>query len=364
MKNKNAVNLVSAGVSLTRSFPAGEISINAVRHRYSLPLLRRDEAYNLHAIRGRDWMNTSVDYGLTRRNYHFFGEVAVDRTMTPALLAGMVASLNSKLDLALLYRHIGKEYQSLYGNAFTESTLPTNETGCYTAVSFRPSQPLRFDAYGDWFSFAWVKYRVDAPVAGSQYFFQVWFKPSRNVEMYSRVRFRNKPLNTAEEKRIDYPDLHSSINWRTHVDFTVSRQLTLRSRMEYCTFSPVASPLRETGYLFFTDVMCKPDAKKYSGNVRLMYFETDSYNTRIYAYESDLLYASSTLPFFHSGVRCYVNGRTRIRFSRQAKLDLHLSAKAGYTIYGDRSSLSNDQDAPEKKSNMDLKIQLFISSHT
>ena len=53
----------------------------------------------------------------------------------------------------------------------------------------------------------------------------------------------------------------------------------------------------ENGFLIYTDVLYKPMFKAFSGNIRLQYFETDGYNSPLYAFESDVLYGYS-IPVF------------------------------------------------------------------
>ena len=74
----------------------------------------------------------------------------------------------------MVYRNIEKTYQALYGNAFTESTFPTNEKGLFTGISIKPAAFLKLDAYADIFSFPWLRYRVDAPSNGSEYLLQTY----------------------------------------------------------------------------------------------------------------------------------------------------------------------------------------------
>jgi hypothetical protein len=47
--------------------------------------------------------------------------------------------------------------------------------------------------------------------------------------------------------------------------------------------------------------------KPYSLNGRLAYFKTDSYNSRLYAYESDVLYSFSVPALYGDGMRSYLN---------------------------------------------------------
>jgi hypothetical protein len=63
----------------------------------------------------------------------------------------------------------------------------------------------------------------------------------------------------------------------------------------------------ENGFLIFLDGVYKPVLKKYSANLRLQYFETDGYNSRIYAYENDVLYYYAIPVFFNKGYRYYLN---------------------------------------------------------
>ena len=42
---------------------------------------------------------------------------------------GVFISVDPKVDIAVLHRIIQKEYQTLFGNSFTENVLPVNETG-------------------------------------------------------------------------------------------------------------------------------------------------------------------------------------------------------------------------------------------
>ena len=63
----------------------------------------------------------------------------------------------------------------------------------------------------------------------------------------------------------------------------------------------------QKGFLAFSDCIVKPMMKRYSGGIRLQYFETDDYNSRIYAYENDLLYSFSIPVFYDKGFRYYLN---------------------------------------------------------
>jgi len=56
----------------------------------------------------------------------------------------------------------------------------------------------------------------------------------------------------------------------------------------------------------------KPAGKRFSVNGRLAYFSTDGYNSRLYAYENDLLYSFSIPALYGKGIRTYLNFRQAI----------------------------------------------------
>jgi hypothetical protein len=356
LANKNNASVISYGASIKYLAEGGHLAVNGIRYLYSTPLLKRDEPYNFFMIKGRQWSNYSADYSYTYRNIHFFGEVAVAQNQSLGVINGMMATLHSSFDIAIVHRNISEKYQSLYGNAFTENTAPANEKGIYMGVSIKPHVNWRIDGYCDVFRFPWLKYRVDAPAGGRQQFVQVTWKPNRLVEVYSRFRLKIKPLNTDTEHG-NFPEHRVLKNWRTHVSFQVSRTILLRSRLEVCWFRQPEVVEPETGYLIYGDVVYKPTGRWYSASFRLQFFETDSYDTRLYAYENDVLFASSTPAFSGTGMRSYINLRGKLRSRVFKHVAVDFGMKTGILYYPIESQLN----ATTKRLTESVRLQLFLS---
>lgn len=332
LHDRHTVRHRLVGANIKYSFPRWQTGMNFVSHHYSHPVKKNGDPYNIYAIQGSTWLNLSLDFSGTYRNFHFFGEWAADRHRNFALVSGLIASLDKRVDWSLHIRKIDPGYQSIFGNAFTESSLPQNETGVYTGFTIRPISGWAIDTYADIFYFRWLKYRSDAPASGSQYFFQVTWKPSRNTELYSRVRYRSKPVNTVDPVRVDYPEEARSINWRSHLNHSLSRSICIRKRAEFCTYRQGMAG-RAYGYLLYFDLLFKPVRRSYSFNTRLLFFESENYDTRIYAYENDLPFISSTPSFFGSGLRWYSNVKCRIRFKFLKNSNLVIAGKVGTTLF-------------------------------
>jgi hypothetical protein len=359
--DKNKASLIAWGGSIKWKTTRGQVSVNVAKYHYSLPLLKSNQPYNLYSIKGRDWLNYSIDYSFTRRNLHSFGEVAADARNNTALVAGLLASVNAVADVAIVFRHLSEKYQSIYGNAFTANTLPSNENGFYAGVSIRPDYRWKIDGYIDLFSFPWLKYRVDAPSTGAQYLLQVTWKPSKLVEVYTRYRLRLKPLNVTDEEKSDFPDQRFIRNWRTQVAMQVSQTILLRTRAETSSFIISKDLPPEEGYLFYADFLYKPMGKPFSGNFRIARFETGGYDSRIYAYENDLLYVGSTPSFFDKGTRCYLNLAAKPQIRRPGNLQIIISLKLATTFYMGKNEIGSGSSTIHGNRRSDLRFQLLLA---
>ena len=331
-----------------------QIGLNGVYYRFSLPLQKRNEPYNLYSISGNNWANISVDYSYTYKNMHFFGEAALDKNFNKAFVNGILISADPKVDISFLHRSINTAYQSVNGNAFTENVSPTNENGFYAGVSIRPVAALRLDAYADVFRFPWLKFRADAPGKGTDFLVQLTYTPTKQVELYARYRNETKQANqtgnsTVTNFLVELPRQ----NFRLHINYKISHSLVLRNRAELLWYDKKGENA-ESGFLAYADVLYKPVLARYSAIVRLQYFETDGYNSRVYAYENDVLYSYSIPAFFDKGLRYYCTAG--YDFTDKLSFWLRLSQ----SVYRDKTVIGSGPDAIKGPKKTEVKIQLRL----
>jgi hypothetical protein len=328
-----------------------QMGINAVQYRFNLPLVKSDEPYNTYALKGRVFSNLSFDYSYTLKNCHFFGELAVNDHLDKALLQGLLIAVSGNVEMSFLYRNISRSYQALNANAFTEYAIPSNEKGLYMGITVRPNSLWTFSAYADVFSFPWLKYRVDKPSAGTDLLIQADYKPGRQLEIYSRYHAENKPLNYNPEYQVLSPVVPiSKQDWRTEFIYKPNRIFTLRNRTEMIWFDARGS-LAEQGFLVNFDLLYNPVLKPFSGNLRLQYFETEGYNSRIYAYENDVLYNFSIPVFYDKGYRYYIN------FHYNINRKLSLWTRWSQTLYSGKSLIGSGLDEISGSKKSEIKVQ-------
>jgi hypothetical protein len=349
--DRSKLTQVSYGGNLTYKKTNWHMGVNAVSHQFSAPVQKRDEPYNLYAIAGSNWFNTSIDYSYTYKNIHFFGEAAIDKNMDKAFINGLLVSVDPRVDISLLHRNIDAGYQAINGNAFTENTFPTNERGLFTGVVIRPFNGWRLDAYADIFRFPWLKFQVDAPSRGTDYLAQLTYTPNKQVEIYTRFRSEAKQANQiGNTTSTNFLVFLPRKSWRTQLTYKLNQLVTIRNRGEVLWFDD-KGPNQEQGFLAYTDFIYKPLMGFFSGVLRLQYFETTGYNSRIYAYENDVLYGYSIPAFFDKGFRYYVTAN--YDFNKKLSVWLRLSR----TSYINKNAIGSGLDEINKPHRTEAKLQ-------
>lgn len=353
--DKNIQRQIAFGANTKFVFKNLNVSFNAVKYQFRVPISKQQEPYNLYAISGRQLGNYSFDYGYTFKNFHLFGEAAINNKKFPAFINGILVSVANTVDVSMLYRNISKGYQSLYANAFTEGSYPNNEKGLFTGITVRLSPAWRVDAYADVFQFPWLKYRVNAPSSGKEYLAQLTYWPIRQLEIYSRFRFESKAINMGGDTLVlKGITAIPKQNWRSQVNFKISKAITLRNRLELVWYDG-KGPQQSEGFLFYADFLYKPMLRPYAGSIRLQYFETDDYNSRIYAYENDVLYSYAIPVVYGKGYRMYLN------LNYDVSKNCTIWLRFAHTRYPERLSIGSGLDEIRGNKKTDLTFQVLLN---
>jgi len=324
LAQRNSFRQSMAGLSVRYQRGSLQVGLNAVAAAFSTPVHRNPEPYNRFAMQGRTWVNYSTDYSYTAGNLHVFGEIAACSGTALAQLHGLLITADKSVDVALLVRLLSPDYQSIFGNAFTENTLPSNEQGIYTGILVRPSAAWKLSAYADIFRFPWLRYRSDSPGGGTDFLLQVTYTPRRNAECTFRLHIEQKQQN-GEGSLLHSQEMVVRKGMRLHLVHPFSKSLTLRSRCELSVYKR-PDQLPETGLLLFTELLYKPMLSPLSLTGRLQFVSTQGYDARIYAYENDLPYKYSIPAAAGEFFRCYVLATVKMNRA------LRLSAKLGCAI--------------------------------
>jgi hypothetical protein len=278
------------------------IGFTALYEKYQYPFSPGDQLYEKFYLRGRDNFNIGTDYHWINGKFHFFGEAAFSKSGGFAVTNGMEVRLHDQLSATFLYRHFDKNYQATWANAFAAEDKANNETGWYAGIRLLPVSGIGISAYTDGFYWPWIKYTTAAPVRGFDYSLKCDIRLNRRLTGYIRYKNRSR-IDKSTDGNLYVNRVEQSANLRFHTKYDINSQYSLGWRLEW---SRTENPQSETGFLCFQDFAWTCRKFPVSTVFRASWFHTSSYNSKIFAYENDLLYAFSTIAFFGKGFRAYV----------------------------------------------------------
>lgn len=366
LEDRNQLGITSFGGDVKYVSDRGHVAINGVSYSFSIPIQKSNQPYNMFAIKGKTWANYSFDYSFTLKNVHSFGEFAIDQNKNIAFVSGMLASLDAHIDVAFVFRKITASYQAMFANAFTQHMNPTNESGLYSGISIKPSSYWKIDSYIDIFRFPWLSFNIDAPSYGKEIVCKVSWQPNKQVEIYSSLKYIDKPIGISNDNFIT-KSISSGIqrSWRMNFSFQASKQLSLQGRVECTRVKNANLNFPSDGWIGYTDVSFKPSRSKVSGNLRFAWFETQDYESRLFAYENDVQYSFSVSQLYGSGCRYYVNlklaeSKKVGKKNKEKKVRSTASIKWSQTFYVNRSSIGSGLDEIDGTHRSDIRIQLLL----
>lgn len=333
-------------------FSAG---IAVVNQHYNKSLIKDSIPYNIYNFRGQNTTTISGDYNWVFRNINFFGEVSYSSHSNAfANLHGIMAFLDPRVSLSIIYRNYSKGYYSFYNNGFSEGSNTQNERGLFAGIKIKFAPSWTFNSYFDIFQFPWLKYQVDAPSKGYEFLAQQEYKPNKVFSMYARFRQQVRPKNSRNtDGTITEIEDVTQRNYRLNLSYKVLESLTLKSRIEYVTINRQSNN-PEDGIIFTQDILFAP--KKFPIDVTLRYalFDTDSYDSRIYNFENNALYVFSIPAYYYQGSRAYA----LIRYTFLKHVDLWV--KYGVFLYSNKTLLSSGAEEIKGSRKSDITIQLRV----
>ncbi|MBC7567305.1 MAG: helix-hairpin-helix domain-containing protein [Pedobacter sp.] len=351
LKNQNSLGQLVFGGALQYLSDNLNLGLVSYQSTYDQNFITGSSAYNKYAFTGKNLLNTGFHYNYTFKNIYSYGEVAYSVNGGWAIINGLLASLSPKFSVVLLHRNYDRDYSNFFSNAVGENTDVRNEKGTYAGLNFTPSKRFVYSVYFDYFKFPWLKFRVDSASKGYELLAQGVYIPKKTLKILFRLKREVKQQNpdasdkTQELRNVLKGSVRLAIDWR------LNKSIDLQQRIEISIYKK-GNVTQEVGKLIYSDFNYHLPSSKVSGNLRIAYFDTPSYNSRIYAYEDDVLYGSSFGAYADKGFKCYSN----IRYRVTQQIDLW--ARYAVIVYQGKESISSGLDEIKGIKKSDVKVQL------
>lgn len=348
--DRNALNAQTAGANLRFTHKRFSAGLNGAYLKYGAVVEPSDQLSNLYNFRGNENYNLSTDLLWIFNRINLFGEAAISQSGGAAVLAGFESQPANEVSISVVYRDYAADFQTINGTAFSDSDGNKNERGIYTGISLLPIRHVKVAAYVDAYQSHWLKYTSNAPIHGVDYLLQTDYSPLRNLSMYVRFKTETNAEKSSIESPIKEDENQSITRLRYNISWDISDQLGLRFRTEWSQYKKTGSP--EEGLLLLADLVTKP-ITKLSASARVAWFNTDSYNSRIYTYENDVPLYFYIPAFYSNGMRYYLN------VSYEILKNLKVYLKVAQTKYFDDTITIGSGDTEiDGKHRTDFKIHL------
>lgn len=336
MEKKNNTREEVTGMNIHYSNNRFQIGINGLYYRYNRmynPVLHDYNTYYL-----RDSMNTngSIDYSYRFYRLVLAGETAISQNGAAATIHAIEwkPATPHIESVSLLYRNYSKAYQASYANAFSESSHIQNEEGLYIGSTLYPFPCTSLTMFIDIARFPWLRYNINKPSSAVDFYAMTSYSFSKNSLFDIRYKIKRKEKNTT------YPDntTTSVLPYMTHkirlrYTGTFKNGWNMRTTVDVNRYQTKYFP-KEYGYILAQNIGYSGD-NKISGDFFVGYFHTDTYNTRVYSYERNILNTFYMPSFYGKGIRITLSARYAIL------RNVILSVKGGVTRYSDRDTLGS-----------------------
>lgn len=351
IRNKNSTEQIVYGGVL--QYRTNALSLGAIGYHTSFnnAFVTGSGLYRNFNFTGKELTNVGANYSYTFKNMYFFGEIGKSLDAGLAYVNGALVSLSATVSAVVLHRNYQKNYHNFFNQATAEASEAFNEKGFYAGLNINPSRAWSIQIYGDYFKFPWLKFRVDAPSDGYEFLGQVTYTPNKTFRAILRYKSEVKQQNTDLTVPFNYLDDVKRETYRAEVKWALNRFFGFQNRLEIAQYKKGAANA-EFGYLFYQDINYSPLSSRFSGNLRVAYFNTASYNSRIYAYEDDVLYNFTFGLYNGKGIRTYAN----LKYRLAKRLDLW----ARYALYNYENVETVGSSLDEIKGSQKSEVRLQL----
>ena len=317
---------------------------------FDVDVARKITPYNQFAFGGRTQQNAGAYVNYNFQNVSFFSELAYSLTKGKALTAGLLLGVSTKLDIALLYRHFGRNFYSFYSNAFAENSTTQNEKGFYWGWKYKINQKWGFTGYVDLFEFPWLRYRGYAPSYGHEWLVRLSYQPSRKVLMFVQAREESRERNTGENKITFLTGQGRKLNYWISLEYGLRQKLRMKTRAQFSTFN--FNGRTSHGMVLLQDI--NADLGKFKVTARYAITDTDDYDNRQYVYENDVWLAYS-MPAY-SGVATRKMLMVEYKVNRVVTIWLRFASSR----FPDEEKIGSGVDAINTNIKNDVKFQVRL----
>jgi hypothetical protein len=299
LRRRNTLGEKVVGGKLEYMFDATKtVSLNIMNVDYS-----NDLTQTLFDLEGRKSLSAgSLSWEIPFSGIVTFGEAATNDAERFSKVFGAVVSISESFAVSYHFRTFVKGYTSPFAHPFAErDNIGDGEIGNYVGMEIKRKN-IVINSFVDQFYLPSTTNGFG--LAGRDMLLAVHNSVSRQLDFNFHVRNKTKSqtgIHFTDDERIQ-------TNYRASYKFKISPRFSISQRFEFVKISYFPSRYNEDGFLTFVEGTFKNMSKSMTIKSRIIFFDTRSYDSRLYQYESDVAGNFSNPPIYGKGVRWYLIG--------------------------------------------------------
>ena len=337
-----------------------QLSATAIATHLAIPLMPKHDTkgtlYRYYNAHGQDFFVGSLAYAYHYKSISLSGEAAFsadEGQNGTATLNALRWRMDGNNTLSVIGRYYGAKFISLNGNSFGENSAVQNEEGVFIGWMSKPIRSTTIEAYIDAMHFPWLKSQVSGSSYGFEGMAQATYSPNKQWNAMIRYRIKSKQRDFTNEQNGNTVLRYKTYqNLKLQLNCYLSHDLTLRTSATG-TISSFGTNPNEYGFAISENLRWQNPNTKLRLDLGITYFDTDSYDVRVYNYEPSLLYTFSSTSYYYHGIRTTLLASIPI-----VKHSLFVNTKFGFTRYFNRKTIGSGLDLINADHKEDLQVQV------
>jgi hypothetical protein len=257
---------------------------------------------NIADFAGDRLLNMAADFKAGTGPLLFFAEAAASLPGSWAATGGIRARPSDRVTFNILARHFSPGYHAFHSGAFCASSAASNETGLAASLHLEIARNLFVSAGADHYRIPWLRYRSSSPAPGYRTEVKCEYLPRNDLSL--RLTFTSAAREYDLENKSGISPSETSTRRLLAFTFSCSpaENIGLTTRVSASQITPSG----EKGFLLCQDISYSLHAVPLRLWFRYALCSSGGYDSRLYAWENDLLHSFSVPAMYGECSRAFV----------------------------------------------------------
>jgi len=323
--------------------------------QFDASIVKSNRPYKKFGFNGTTNLTGGISSTLWFPKVHIFNETSVCRNKAVAMITGLEMMPAPGSSISIVHRSFDIGYQNLYGSGSITSGPDSGEKGLQVDIRIELPKKWLIEWMTDISRSLWARYDLNAPSVQKEVRVSAEKAWPQALSMSFSFRYLQNPVtDPVSSAWICHPVKSSRYKFRLEGRFEAPPGFRFKTRVE-CSLTPGPVKAIKPGWLLFQDIEYTPPVMDAKIWLRVCFFDVMDYDSRIYAYENDVLYDFTSFMHYGKGLR----GIMLFRWTPADWLDLWLRLS---TVYYNNRHIGSGWDEIDGNRQNEIEIQVRMKT--